>query len=286
MAANSNNNTNSFSSAGNNPFDLSWLFQYNDSNASLNNPSSSSRSGLNLGHGQLGRVTSVTTEVRRTYVSPQSGHQSASFPVPDGTVTYEVVRSTRFFVPPSTMDHTFVSSSGVGNQGSTLPTNVGVFNQEQQAGAGQPAEQSQPVVRNQFNMLASTSNLNRNQVNLSSSAGVRILEQGQQPIMRNQPHRALNIFNNVNQRSNIAHEVIDVDAYDNEVCGNSSRASENQSHRPNIQVKNDAFSENPSMNLANHGSDDINVPINGGIHENSANASDPLLDNAGHGRGR
>ncbi|OMO81619.1 hypothetical protein CCACVL1_12341 [Corchorus capsularis] len=46
MAANSNNK-NSFSSAGNDPFDLSWLFQCNDSNVGMNHVGSSSTSGQN-----------------------------------------------------------------------------------------------------------------------------------------------------------------------------------------------------------------------------------------------
>ncbi|OMO81617.1 hypothetical protein CCACVL1_12339 [Corchorus capsularis] len=56
MAANSNNS--SFSLAGNDPFDLSWLFLSNDTNVDMNHVGSSSGSGLNnndwsLDDGQL-----------------------------------------------------------------------------------------------------------------------------------------------------------------------------------------------------------------------------------------
>ncbi|OMP07684.1 hypothetical protein COLO4_07142 [Corchorus olitorius] len=287
MAANSNN-TNFFSSAGNDPFDLSWLFQSNDSNAGLNHASSSSGFGLNnndlsLGHGQLGMVTSVMTEVRRTYVSPRYGHQSASFPLPDGTLTHEVVKTTRFFAPPSTIDRMFASNFGVGNQRSTLPTNVGVRIQEQgqaatvsdfQPNSGvfnqeQPAR-GQPMEPNMFNSIAGVINhgsLPANSfciqghgqttavssfqpnssvryqggtfpnntvfINQEQPASVSQLAEQSQSIVTNQPHQALNILKNANKSSSNAHEVIDVDAYDSEVHGNSSRASENQPHWPN-----------------------------------------------------
>ncbi|OMO69096.1 hypothetical protein CCACVL1_19652 [Corchorus capsularis] len=270
MATNSNNNINS-SSAGNDPFDLSWIFQSNDSNVDLNHVGSLTGSGLNLndlslGHRQLGMVTSMTTEVRRTYVSPRPCHQSTSFSLHDETLTHEVVKTTHFFAPPSMMDHfMFSSNSGVGNQG-TLPTNISVRIQEQGQAAAVSNFQPNSSVRFQGGTLPSSS--------IQPTSGNQPAEQSQ-PVARN-------------QRSRSAHEVIDVDAYDSDVRDNSSRASENQPHWPNMQVRNDVFFENLSMNPVNHGSGNINVPINGGIHENSANANDPQLDNTGQdgGRGR
>ncbi|OMO69370.1 hypothetical protein CCACVL1_19542 [Corchorus capsularis] len=105
--------------------------------------------------------------------------------------------------------------------------------------------------------------------------------------MTNQPHQALNILNNVNKNSSSTYEVIDVNAYDSEVYSNSSRANENQLHWLN-QVKNDVIYENPSINLAKHGSTSINASVNSGVRENSINANDgrihslPRGDNGGY----
>ncbi|OMO69098.1 hypothetical protein CCACVL1_19654 [Corchorus capsularis] len=127
---------------GNEAIDLSLVLSPPDSNSGLNRfITDGTTNGLNFDRiGQSGLISETITQVKKTFVSPYRSVQmvqsavdyaplqlppsAAGFPLTDFTFKEEIVKTTRFLSPASTMERLFASNNGVRNQG-IFPTNGG-----------------------------------------------------------------------------------------------------------------------------------------------------------------